>query len=278
MDREPAFEWGEGPKLWAHWAEHLSQGLFATEQATLADDAVTASNRHVPARFAPTAVDQEGRSLKAILNDHQEKLFAPHQTCTALDARIGELFERMRPLLNVPVHAEPAALWCLNAYTVLLAPWSPVQLRVKCMGCLHTKGFTICAARDLAENEFIYELAGLMSIDLADNTEHTDLSTVAFPEDGTRRLLFGPICLLNHHCEANAETNHRVSKGEELSINYGQGYWKDDEPSAPCPCSKCTPERPPRENKSLTNPKAHKEVKRLANQRRRGNRLNWSPT
>ncbi|KAJ7805831.1 hypothetical protein B0H14DRAFT_3484684 [Mycena olivaceomarginata] len=166
------------------------------------------------------------------------ELLAVDQTYDGLKTKTTALFDEMWLTMNLPAESYHALLWALRAYTVLLAPWSPVQLRVLRMGPLHTKGFAIFASRDLKANEFIYELSGLMSIDFV--ADHTNLSVVTYPGESTKHILFGPICLINHDCRPNVEfvhvtdtyamtiqTNRAISQGEQLFIDYGREYWED---------------------------------------------------
>ncbi|KAJ6454027.1 hypothetical protein C8R47DRAFT_1228846 [Mycena vitilis] len=281
---EPALSWGKGAELRARWAEYLTQGLYPADHAILADDTIvhvlfsqlevgkkTRSNIHTLAHFSLTPIiydADELRTIRKIFELHKPRLLAVDQTYDNLKDRVTRLFHFLCPLLKLPTELHPVAQWTLCAYTVLLAPWSAVKLRVTRMGPSDTKGFAIVAARDLKENEYIYELAGLMSIDTAELAQHTDLSVVTFPGHDTKHILFGPIRLVNHDCQPNAEfvhlshtddmhamtiqTNRAICKGDQLFIDYGIEYWADEAQAAvECPCATCNPQQPARDNRSL---------------------------
>jgi hypothetical protein len=70
------------------------------------------------------------------------------------------------------------------------------------MGSPGIRGFGIVASVPLLAGEYIYELTGLLSVD--GNAEHTRLSEIR-AADNTVRILFGPLRMLNHDCNPNAE-------------------------------------------------------------------------
>ncbi|KAJ7880229.1 hypothetical protein B0H13DRAFT_2542280 [Mycena leptocephala] len=285
----PAFKWGDGATRRARWAKRLAKGFFPAHLAIVADDLIvpalfaqvskkTASNVHTVAHLSETPVIQDIRhvqQLRSLFKQHQEQLLAVDQTYDGLKTKTTALFDEMWLTMNLPAESYHALLWALRAYTVLLAPWSPVQLRVLRMGPLHTKGFAIFASRDLKANEFIYELSGLMSIDFV--ADHTNLSVVTYPGESTKHILFGPIRLINHDCRPNVEfvhvtdtyamtiqTNRAISQGEQLFIDYGREYWEDTQSPVKCPCASCNPNPPWGERRIPdSNPDERREAKRL---------------
>jgi hypothetical protein len=72
------------------------------------------------------------------------------------------------------------------------------------MGPNRIRGFGITASVPLPANEYIYELAGLISVD--GNAEHTRLSQYE-ATDKTVRILIGPLRMVNHDCNPNAEVS-----------------------------------------------------------------------
>jgi hypothetical protein len=69
-------------------------------------------------------------------------------------------------------------------------------------------GFGIVASVALLAGEYIYELMGLLSVD--GNAVHTRLSEIR-AADKTVRILCGPLRMLNHDCNPNAEVSHSSS-------------------------------------------------------------------
>jgi hypothetical protein len=74
------------------------------------------------------------------------------------------------------------------------------------LGADQQNQFGIVAKEDLPPDTFLYELAGMLSVDYVDDT--TNVITTRLSEiravDGTKRVLFGPIRFVNHSCDANA--------------------------------------------------------------------------
>jgi hypothetical protein len=106
----------------------------------------------------------------------------------------------------------------LRAYSLLIIKHSSVRLTVVGTydGCPE---FGVKATRNLLQDEFIYELAGLIPTDgLA---AHSNLSTVTpHPDQGEgteSRVLFGPIRYINHHCTSY---NVQVCKLSSSVITY----------------------------------------------------------
>ena len=80
----------------------------------------------------------------------------------------------------------------LSAYCILLAPWSAVRIRTHSLNPDSAREMAIHAKREIAQGEFVYELAGQLAADAASKSKHTDLSTMRSC-DRTKRILFGPI-------------------------------------------------------------------------------------
>ncbi|KAJ7875941.1 hypothetical protein B0H14DRAFT_2568535 [Mycena olivaceomarginata] len=92
-------------------------------------------------------------------------------------------------------------------------------------------GFGIIASVALLAGEYIYELMGLLSVD--GNAVHTRLSEIR-AADKTVRILCGPLRMLNHDCNPNAEyesmtgcelglivrTLRSIEPGEEITLRY----------------------------------------------------------
>jgi hypothetical protein len=70
--------------------------------------------------------------------------------------------------------------------------------------------FAIIAEEDLPPQTVIHELTGLLSSDPADGASHSNLSVMQ-DLDGVKRVLFGPIRLVNHCCIPNARVSEFYS-------------------------------------------------------------------
>ncbi|KAJ7856945.1 hypothetical protein B0H14DRAFT_2752016, partial [Mycena olivaceomarginata] len=122
------------------------------------------------------------------------------------------------------------------------------------MGPNRIRGFGITASVPLPANEYIYELAGLILVD--GNAEHTRLSQYE-ATDKTVRILIGPLRMVNHNCNPNAEylpvdgsksaltvrTLRDIAAGEEITFYYSVDYFEDEET---CPCLTCRGPPPPK--------------------------------
>jgi hypothetical protein len=94
---------------------------------------------------------------------------------------------------------------------ILQAPWSVVRLKkVYHIGPTRNPefGFGIVSSIALLAGEYIYELMGLLSVD--GNAVHTRLSEIR-AADKTVRILCGPLRMLNHDCNPNAEVSYSSS-------------------------------------------------------------------
>lgn len=85
------------------------------------------------------------------------------------------------------------------------------------LGPKQTRGFGIAASVPLTAKEYIYELAGLISVD--GNAEHTRLPEYE-ATDKTVRLLIGPLRMVNHDCNPNAEVCYVFSHGSILYVSH----------------------------------------------------------
>ncbi|KAJ7768768.1 hypothetical protein B0H14DRAFT_2968186 [Mycena olivaceomarginata] len=212
-----ACEWGLGTELRAGWAELLSSGEFTARTAMLADDLVVqglfaqitrkpASRRHEPEQMLTE--DQciaHTRAIKRLFEAEKHMLLNCYQTLPGLKYKTDVFTRKVSAAIRDIEWTKTfhmALLWELRAYCVLLAPWSAVRLKVLRMGATTRRGFGIQAAVDLRENEFVYELSGLMSTDYEPDS---GLSAITCPIHGTEHILFGPIRLVNHDCNPNAE-------------------------------------------------------------------------
>ncbi|KAF8221993.1 hypothetical protein L208DRAFT_1324861 [Tricholoma matsutake] len=134
----------------------------------------------------------------------------------------------------------------LRAYTAVILDSSDMRVKV----ISNKREFGIEASRAFRPGEYIYELVGLVPTDnLAD---HTNLSVVTPHVDQGEalepRVLFGPICFINHHCVShNVQyvplhgcaftilVTKPIEEGEELFADYGPGWFEEGE----CPCRSC---------------------------------------
>ncbi|KAJ7467347.1 hypothetical protein B0H11DRAFT_2306404 [Mycena galericulata] len=259
-----AYRWGQGSQIRFNWAVFLSNGRYPARIAVVVDDIVVGGlftqlarkpvrREHIAAQMSTrTPINrQQCEHIRKEFEAVKSSLLGQNQTIEVLLADTAAIIEKHWKWFHEELHlAEDEFLTCsihraFRAYIVVIAPWSVVRLKVSPMGATQTRGFGVEAVLDLEENEFIYELSGLLSTDL--DAEHTELSKTTSPEDGIERIIFGPIRFLNHDCKPNAEfvkidhtlgmtiqTNRRIAKGEEIVINYGPGYF----PSG-CPCLTC---------------------------------------
>lgn len=111
------------------------------------------------------------------------------------------------------LHGKPVSSNCIlrptcarhfKAYIVLLTPWSRVRLCVRQQ--FNRPQFSILATEDIEADTLLYELIGTMSTDTANKISHTNQSTM-FANDGSERILSGPVRIVNHHCSANTAVN-----------------------------------------------------------------------
>ncbi|KAJ7191913.1 hypothetical protein B0H12DRAFT_1246226 [Mycena haematopus] len=280
-------------------AQQLDKGSFRASTAILVDDLVVLGlfsriatkplkRRFFPALFTKNEAPIHGESVKRfreITDRHLGELFAKEELSIrtlnkAIDSMTRDLLQSGSGAMDLNGNPEgrPALLWyffyfsfvsknpvkgasrALKAYLGLIAPWSPVHLKVLPMGIGAEMGFGAVAQRTFATGEYIYELIGLFTPDYVEG--HTELSTITCPHHHTPHVFWGPIRMVNHDCKPNVQvcasklltvtsnlpqyievTNRRamvvaalrdIQPGEELFCDYGKNFWK-----GPCPCNSC---------------------------------------
>ncbi|KAJ7831494.1 hypothetical protein B0H14DRAFT_2804500, partial [Mycena olivaceomarginata] len=178
--------------------------------------------------------------------------------------------------LGPSTRALSAFQWSLSAYCILLAPWSAVRIRTHSFNADSAREMSIHANRDIVQDEFIYELAGHLGADLASKSKHTDLSTMR-SSDKKRRIIFGPIRWVNHHCNANTQyyllnDNNPFAitlKAIQVTVDYGADFF----PAGECLCSACAPPPPAADlvppQQSPSDSVAQKAKKRAKSHKRR---------
>ncbi|KAJ7149004.1 hypothetical protein C8R43DRAFT_952248 [Mycena crocata] len=267
----PALEWTGGSHIRFKTAEFLTFGKFPASLCILVDDiAVRGLYSQITRKSAARKHDVLQLSLKPVINGpttdkirdlfeaRKATLFKPEQTFVELrdgiENMVLEIWSATRKDWRLERPQFDAFRWAFHAYSMLVAPWSPVSLTVSPPGVYCRRGFGIVADRDLFENEYLWELAGMLSSDYTD--QHTGLSVVPHPDakKNTLHILFGPIRLINHDCIPNAEfvhlecgdklaftvqTNRAISAGEEILVRYGESYELGSEFGGPCPCRSC---------------------------------------
>lgn len=90
------------------------------------------------------------------------------------------------------------------AYTMVINPSSPVKLVQRKIGPDGPRGFGIVARRPIQENEYIYELPGMIAKSARPNIQ-SKLSVIV-PHHSQKqgkgeRVFFGPLRFVNHQCE-----------------------------------------------------------------------------
>ncbi|KAF8176159.1 hypothetical protein K438DRAFT_1847066 [Mycena galopus ATCC 62051] len=141
---------------------------------------------------------------------------------------------------------------CLQAHITLIAPWAFAKLTIICMD---KQQYRVIASTDLPSNTRIYELVGKLSVDHVDGDAKSKTMTLSemFAEDGTTRVLYGPIQLVNHSYRANTAYEQYsdsrgnvivlvsttfIKAGEQITVDYGDGYFED---GCQCQCESCQP-------------------------------------
>ncbi|KAF9522475.1 hypothetical protein CPB83DRAFT_899611 [Crepidotus variabilis] len=186
-----------------------------------------------------------------------------HSKATSL---CNKLTRSSASLQNAGPQSRRFIAWWLEAYTLVINPNASVKLSTINISPDKVKGFAIHSTKFIPKDFTIKELVGLMPYD--NNTAHTRLSeiTPAPSQDqqlGQVRILFGPIRFINHLC-VNFNTAYidepatstfyvyairDIQPNEEITVDYGTGYF-DDLPEG-CPCRTCS--KPP-ENLAKMNP------------------------
>ncbi|KAJ7872621.1 hypothetical protein B0H14DRAFT_3563205 [Mycena olivaceomarginata] len=241
----PALHWGEGSLLRVLWAERLEKPVITAQTACECDDIAVLtlysqmvrkphSRRHNISTLTPNPdVPLEIRAhihtlyekAKPAILDQNQTLEGLTQTTTALFTEIW----KSAPALNLD-----GIRGARKALKPAAIPNSVVKLKkVHLMGPTRTPGFGIgiVASVALLAGEYIYELMGLLSVD--GNAVHTRLSEIR-AADQTVRILCGPLRMLNHDCNPNAEyesitgcelglmvrTLRSIQPGEEITLRY----------------------------------------------------------
>ncbi|KAF7342725.1 Histone-lysine N-methyltransferase SET9 [Mycena sanguinolenta] len=212
----------------------------------------------------------------------EEHLFTPHQDFQGLQTMLSTFLQAHSEwcgrILGQNTALWSAFEWSLSAYCILLAPWSVVRIRKRTFNTSSPQEMAIFATQNIPKDEFIYELAGQLSADAASRSDHTDLSTMR-AWDKRKRILFGPIRWVNHHCAANTEyfllddsnqwaitlkAARPILEGEEITVDYGKGFFGLGE----CRCSQCVPPLPVAtaslQAEELPSDKAERKAKKAA--------------
>ncbi|TDL13175.1 hypothetical protein BD410DRAFT_847252 [Rickenella mellea] len=207
---------------------------------------------HIPARMAKSSSKNISllAGLRDVFREHQDAMWriktpwaqylqTPCQIVAVLSQQVKENFPKY-------------VVWAISAYSLLYHEAGKVVLQKTYRH--GSAQFCIVASCDLIAGEIIPTMFGSLSTDQA-SKQSTGLSE-AFASDGmlgpknVSRLLTGPIRFINHSCSPNVEfmtidnthsfvtvTNTAISKGQELFLDYGEGYWEEGEN---CECSVCT--------------------------------------
>ncbi|KII86353.1 hypothetical protein PLICRDRAFT_43942 [Plicaturopsis crispa FD-325 SS-3] len=223
--------------------------------ATADGDAEDAENvMHVPKTMA-ISPPMDASLLKSIRTLH--KAVEWHDLSNALFMReVRLMVKKLRveyPSFLPDGHHLDVARWCFAAYTSVMRSASPVRLITCAMGPERTNQFAVVASAPIPGGVTVYEMLGLMAIN--DDCPHTNLS-VMLPDPMQTghqgpRIMIGPLRFVNHICEgANAEiialqhtsafylrTLRAIEVGEEILVDYGKGYFDDEEC---CPCAACS--------------------------------------
>ncbi|KAJ7711934.1 hypothetical protein DFH07DRAFT_786046 [Mycena maculata] len=167
--------------------------------------------------------------------------------------------------------------WYFMAYIALLAPWKRARIRVcPLAGRIQ---FSIFATQRIEARTRLYELLGTLSIDPEDQVAHTDLSTMLDANE-TRKILSGPLFrkydeliqyefLDNNQFAITLCTTSAIEAGEEISVDYGPGYFDDEEGG--CACVACKPTAPKLASgpSRIKNEAMSRERKRIKNKERK---------
>ncbi|KAJ7894675.1 hypothetical protein B0H14DRAFT_3426705 [Mycena olivaceomarginata] len=256
-------EWGLGTELRAGWAELLSSGEFTARTAMLADDLVVqglfaqitrkpASRRHEPEQMLTE--DQciaHTRAIKRLFEAEKHMLINCYQTLPGLKYETDVLTRKVSAAIRDIEWTKTfhMALLC----SALIAYCSPPGPPSVSRSFAWEPPPAVALVSKLRENEFVYELSGLMSTDY--EPDNSGLSAITCPIHGTEHILFGPIRLVNHDCNPNAEfvhitgtramvvqTRRGIPRGSEILVNYGKKWF-----GPLCPCLTCSvnPVAPP---------------------------------
>ncbi|KAJ7862097.1 hypothetical protein B0H14DRAFT_3134327 [Mycena olivaceomarginata] len=216
-----ALKWGEGSLIRVLWDERLEKPVITTQTACECDDIAVLA---IYSQLAKPEILHQNQTLEGLI-----------QATTALFTEIW----KSAPVLNLDG---------------IRGSMVRREIEGHVMGSPGIRGFGIVVSVPLLAGEYIYELTGLLSVD--GNAEHTRLSEIR-AADNTVRILFGPLRMLNHDCNPNAEyesitgcelglivrTLRSVESGEEITLRYSSDYFDD---AGQCPCRTCRPPEPQR--------------------------------
>ncbi|KAK7020006.1 hypothetical protein R3P38DRAFT_2454383, partial [Favolaschia claudopus] len=143
----------------------------------------------------------------------------------------------------------------IEAHAMFLAPWAPIQLKLFRYGADAPNQFAVFATRAIPAGRIIYELVGQLSLDNVDGEAKKKTTQLSEMEarDGTSRVLYGPIRMVNHSCDASTyeelkpncrstivvRTLRAIQPGEEVTVGYGSDFFDAE---GICMCSVCQPD------------------------------------
>ncbi|KAJ7806189.1 hypothetical protein B0H14DRAFT_3152985 [Mycena olivaceomarginata] len=272
-----ALKWGEGSLIRVLWDERLEKPVITAQTACECDDIA------VLAIYSQLVRKPHSRH-------HNIATLSPNSDVPLeIRVHIHSLYEKAKPEI---LHQNQTLEGLIQATTALFTEiWksAPVlnldgirgsmvrrEIEGHVMGSPGIRGFGIVVSVPLLAGEYIYELTGLLSVD--GNAEHTRLSEIR-AADNTVRILFGPLRMLNHDCNPNAEyesitgcelglivrTLRSVESGEEITLRYSSDYFDD---AGQCPCRTCRPPEPQRLGPLPINKEDQRKAKQLKKLRR----------
>ncbi|KAJ7860185.1 hypothetical protein B0H13DRAFT_2282706 [Mycena leptocephala] len=253
------------------WAVHLSSRISTVDEAILSDDVIVTSlygthRSHIqpqsirqqrtvalmsPGDLALTP-DQAHQFRKDF--DAAERHFLSDQTFDELLTAVEEFMENHRDWCRAAVgdvsRYFKGLTWAFSAYLALIVPWSLAHVSVPRLGGI--RQFGVRATRNIPQNQYIYEVLGLLSRDEARDFNTSGLSIMEGLKGGNYAM-FGPARLVNHDCNPNvffeflfsdnkraiiARAERDICACEELLVSYGSNWCEADH----CPCQTCVGE------------------------------------
>ncbi|KAJ7658706.1 hypothetical protein DFH06DRAFT_1195693 [Mycena polygramma] len=237
--------------------DSVVQALFAQRNAR--------GRHHGRQSYAPSRLSSRPRTnthqaehdnLQLAFNEAKINWFRADQHALGAQQDIATFVEAQERWVRAhigpsPVHADAAA-WFVGGYAALFASWSLVSLRMRAIGGVGPRQFAVIAEENIPPQTTLHELTGLLSSSPADGRSHTNLS-VMYDLDGERRVLMGPIRMLNHSCNPNTDflflksgnghavtvrANRQIQKDEEITVSYGRQFWTAGNH---CLCPFCVP-------------------------------------
>ncbi|KAK7050186.1 hypothetical protein R3P38DRAFT_3173291 [Favolaschia claudopus] len=211
--------------------------------------------------FIDMILQEHADTLYRAFETHKSVFFDSSQTATELHKIMLELLD-LKGWTHVAMphtrlsQSVRAVTWCIEAHSMLLAPWATVQLKLFRYGANEPNQFAIFAIDDIPSGRIIYELIGQLSLDNVDGEakkKSTQLSEMK-ARDGTNRVLYGPIRMVNHSCDANTvyeelkpncrstiivRTLRAIRREEQITVGYGSDFFDADDD---CLCSVCRPD------------------------------------